>query len=445
MHLTNFLFRLDAVGIVMLALVAFVGWAIARYSREYLRGEPASKSARYRSALAATLACVATVVLSNHLLLTAVAWVGTSLTLHVLLTHYGDRWQAVLAAHKKFIASRVAEVALFGGIALLGAAAGTLQLDALATAVRANGLTLEGQAGMVLIAVAALVMCAQLPVHGWLVQVMEAPTPVSALLHAGVINLSGFVLIRLADPLAAAPAAQWLLLVVAGCTAAVATLVAMTRVSIKVALAWSTCAQMGFMLLECALGLPELALLHLVGHSLYKAHAFLAAGETVKAARLRVFAPPTSAVPLSRSLLAGTVVLVAVAALAVRGVIGPAQAAAVAIAALALASWLATSRDLPDVAQRATAGAALALLLVAWHRVFAGLVPPPLASAGPGLAGAAVLLFVALFALQSLLRADSQGHLARRLHPWCFGGFFLDEYFTRVTFRIWPMRQGSTA
>ena len=445
MPISTPLLRLDPTGALMLALVAFVGWAIARYSRAYLAGEPAARLARFRRALGWTLACVTLVVLSNHLLLTAFAWVGTSLTLHLLLTHYGDRWQALLAAHKKFIAGRIAEVALFTGIALLGASTGTLQIDGIAATVHARGLDLAGQAGMVLIALAALLKCAQLPAHGWLIQVMEAPTPVSALLHAGIINLSGFVLIRLAEPLAAAPAAQWLLLLVGGLSAAAAALVAMTRVSIKVALAWSTCAQMGFMLLECALGLPQLALLHLVGHSLYKAHAFLASGDAVQATRLRAFAPPALPVPLARSITTGALALAVVGAAAWQAGLQPALTVAACIAALAIASMLATLRGARLLAAGIAAASAMALALGVLHSVFALVVPAAPSSAGTGMLVAALSIFVALYILQALLRAAPQGPLARRVHPWCFGGFFLDEHFTRITFRIWPLRQGEAA
>lgn len=445
MPISTPLLRLDWTGALMLVLVAFVGWAIARYSREYLRGEPAARLARFRRALGCTLACVALVVLSNHLLLTAFAWVGTSLTLHLLLTHYGDRWQALLAAHKKFIAGRIAEVALFTGIALLGASAGTLQIDGIAAAVHARGLDWQGQAGMVLIALAALVKCAQLPAHGWLIQVMEAPTPVSALLHAGIINLSGFVLVRLAEPLAAAPAAQWLLVLAGSLSAAAASLVAMTRVSIKVALAWSTCAQMGFMLLECGLGLPQLALLHLVGHSLYKAHAFLASGDAVQAARQRAFTPPVMPVPLARSVAAGVIALLAVGTAAWQVGLQPALTVAACIAALAIASLLATLWGARLLAAGIAAVSGMAVALAVLHHVFASFVPAAPSSAGPGLLVAALSIFVALYILQALLRAAPQGPLARRVHPWCFGGFFLDEHFTRITFRIWPLRQGETA
>jgi NAD(P)H-quinone oxidoreductase subunit 5 len=443
MDFTTPLLRIDAIALVMLALVAFIGAVIAVYSRTYLDGEPPARVRRYWRGLAATLACVAGVILSNNLLLTTLCWSATSLGVHVLLTHYGDRWQALLAAHKKFIASRIAEAALLTGTALMAASTGTLQIDLLGAHVAANGLDAQGQAGMVLIALAALIKCAQLPVHGWLIQVMEAPTPVSALLHAGIINLSGFVLIRLAEPLAATDAAQWLLVLVAGPSAALAAIVAMTRVSIKVALAWSTCAQMGFMLVECALGLPELALLHLVGHSLYKAHAFLAAGEAVAATRLHAWLGAARQVPLLHSAMAGVVLLAvamggAVLARASFGVL-----AVSGIAALALASWVVGSTSGWMLLRVAASAVALGLLMVGLHSLAGLLVGAPEHGAAPALAFATLAIFVALYGVQALLRHAPQGRFARRLHPWCFGGFFLDEHFTRLTFRIWPIRQGS--
>jgi hypothetical protein len=137
-----------------------------------------------------------------------------------------------------------------------------------------------------------MVKCAQFPMHGWLIQVVEAPTPVSALLHAGIVNLGGFLLIMLAPLMSQAAIANWLLLIVAGLTCVAAALITMTRVSIKVLLAWSTVAQMGLMLVECALGLYGLALLHLVAHSCYKAYSFLAAGSQVESYLLQQLARP---------------------------------------------------------------------------------------------------------------------------------------------------------
>ncbi len=117
---------------------------------------------------------------------------------------------------------------------------------------------------------------------------MEAPTPVSALLHAGVINAGGFLLIRFADVMLLAPGVLAVLVMLGGFTALLGGLAMLAQPAVKTSLAWSTIAQMGFMILQCGLALFPLALLHIVAHSLYKAHAFLASGtavETVAAMR----------------------------------------------------------------------------------------------------------------------------------------------------------------
>jgi NAD(P)H-quinone oxidoreductase subunit 5 len=118
--------------------------------------------------------------------------------------------------------------------------------------------------------------------HGWLTEVMETPTPVSALLHAGVINAGGFLLIRFADVMLLAPGVMAALVILGGFTALFGGLVMLTQPAVKTSLAWSTVAQMGFMIFECGLGLFPLALLHIIAHSLYKAHSFLASGGAVE-------------------------------------------------------------------------------------------------------------------------------------------------------------------
>jgi NAD(P)H-quinone oxidoreductase subunit 5 len=131
------------------------------------------------------------------------------------------------------------------------------------------------------LALAAILKSAQFPTHGWLTEVMETPTPVSALLHAGVINAGGFLLIRFADVMLLSPGVLAVLVMLGGFTALFGGLVMLTQSAVKTSLAWSTVAQMGFMILQCGLALFPLALLHIVAHSLYKAHAFLASGQAV--------------------------------------------------------------------------------------------------------------------------------------------------------------------
>ena len=457
--------RADAVGGVVMLLVAFVGWVIVRYSATYLNGEHAQR--HYVRWLMATLATVSLVVATNHVLVLALAWAATSLALHRLLTFFGDRPPAVVAAHKKFIVGRAADLCMLAAAGLLFQAFGTLHIDQiLANAAAAPQLPLAAQAAVLLMACAALLKCAQLPFHGWLIQVMEAPTPVSALLHAGVVNLGGFVLIRFTPLIADVPAAQALLVAAGTATAVLAALVMTTRISIKVMLAWSTCAQMGFMLLQIGLGVWQMALLHLVAHSMYKAHAFLGAGGAVRRAQ-RMQLTPRARAPGAGALVAGVLVgtgMTLAAGAAVAALLpGPAAPPAIwvlgGIVALALVplvhgqSWRLRGLWLPALGLGAF-GVALAYFglhagLSAWMVPTTGVPIAGLSTAGlpsaaaPAAAPAAALwvgvalAFGALFALQSAITVAPRGALARRLYPWFYGGLFLDEKFNRVVFSLW--------
>ncbi len=443
----HFGLRSDALGGTMLVLVSFIGWVITRYSQPYLsgaRGQP-----RYMRWLLLALASVSLLVTTNNLAVLALAWIATSLALHGLLTFFDDRPQALIAAHKKFIASRVADLCLLGGVALIGLQLGTLDIDRAIAAARAlPEMPGKLQAAALLLAAAALLKCAQLPVHGWLIQVMEAPTPVSALLHAGVVNLGGFLLIRIGTLVADVPAAQALLVVVGSVTAVVAALVMMTRVSIKVSLAWSTCAQMGFMLMQCGLGLHELALLHLVAHSLYKAHAFLGAGGAVEQNRLRQMTPPAPPLGVATWGLGALVGMAVVAGAALAWGFKPASEPALwamgGILALALAPLL-TGPLLRAGALGALLGLAgaslVALAYFGLHAVFSGwLGVAGAGQASPALVAWVLVCFGLLFVVQGAVRIWPGGALARWLYPTLFAGLYLDELFTRMTFRLWPAR-----
>jgi NAD(P)H-quinone oxidoreductase subunit 5 len=271
--------RLDAVSAVMLLLVSFIAWVVVRYTATYLDGE--ARQGAFTGWLCLTLASVMLFVLSGNLLELVLAWIATSLFLHRLLLFYPDRIAARRAAAKKFVTARLGDVALICAAVLLWLAYDTIDIAAMLTAARAGdggGLAIAA-AGF--LATAALLKSAQFPLHGWLTEVMEAPTPVSALLHAGVINAGGFLLIRFADVMLLAPGVLALLVMIGGFTALFAGLVMLTQPAVKTSLAWSTVAQMGFMILECGLALFPLALLHIVAHSLYKAHSFLASGGAV--------------------------------------------------------------------------------------------------------------------------------------------------------------------
>jgi NAD(P)H-quinone oxidoreductase subunit 5 len=436
--------RADAVGGVVAMLVAFIAWVIVRYSQPYLAGDARAPS--YVRWLMVTIAAVMTIVSSNHLLVLALAWIVTSLALHRLLTFFGSRPAAVIAAHKKFVVARAADACMLAAVGLLALAFGTLQIDRLLVeAVTQPELPAAARMAMVLIALAAMLKCAQLPFHGWLIQVMEAPTPVSALLHAGVVNLGGFVLIRMAPLLAEVPAAQVLLVAGGAFTAVVAALVMTTRISIKVALAWSTCAQMGFMLMQIGLGLPEMALLHLVAHSLYKAHAFLSAGGTVRQANVRKLGPSTAAMSATAQIGGALVglVMTAIAALA-WGVNPQAEPAVwvlggiVALALTPMTQGTVVARGLPGLLAGAAAAFVIACVYFGLHALVSGGVYPGLPQAAAPLWIAVSAIFAGLFALQCIVTSHPQGRVAAALYPWFYGGLFLDERFSRLLFRRWP-------
>ncbi len=271
--------RLDVISVTMLMLVSFIGWVVLRYSATVMDGE--TRQGEFTGLMCAALAGVLLLVISGNLVQLAIGWIATGAALHRLLLFYGDRPGARRAARKKAIVSRLGEAALLAAIVVLAFGYGTTDIATIlanAGTTEAVGTTWTAAA---LLAVAALLKSAQFPLHGWLTEVMEAPTPVSALLHAGVINGGGFLLIRFADVMLAAPGVLAILAMLGGFTALFGSLVMLTQPAVKTSLAWSTIAQMGFMILQCGFGLFPLALLHIVAHSLYKAHSFLSASEAV--------------------------------------------------------------------------------------------------------------------------------------------------------------------
>lgn len=296
--------RVDGLTVAIFTMVALLVVVVARFSATYLDGD--ERHGDFLGRLAATAAAVELLVLANNLVLFWLAWVATSLCLHRLLVFYPDRPRAVIAARKKFVAARLGDVFLGAAFVLVYWHFGTGELDKIFSSAE-SGTALVGVAA-VLLALTALFKSAQFPTHGWLVEVMETPTPVSALLHAGILNAGPFLVLRFSPLVAQVEAAAWILLVVGGFTALFASVVLTTQPSVKVALGYSSAAHMGFMLFVCGLGVFPAAALHLVAHSFYKAHAFLSAGSTVDATS-RVVVPARLRRP--SNVLAGLVIAAA--------------------------------------------------------------------------------------------------------------------------------------
>jgi NAD(P)H-quinone oxidoreductase subunit 5 len=285
--------RLDPLSLTMFSMIALLSFNIVRFSRIYMDGD--ARQGVFLGRLTATIASVQLLVIAGNLGLLLLAWILTSLSLHQLLVFYRERRRAVVAARKKFITARIGDACLFGAAALLYLQYGTGDMETIFVALQQSAATgipgyVEGAAA--LIAVAAILKSAQFPTHSWLIEVMETPTPVSALLHAGILNAGPFLAVRMAFVLEQATFAPLLLILFGGFTALFASKALLTQPSIKGGLGYSSAAHMGFMLMICGLGVYAAAILHLVAHSFYKAHAFLSSGSVVDSARAATVALP---------------------------------------------------------------------------------------------------------------------------------------------------------
>ncbi|NBQ89028.1 MAG: hypothetical protein EBU07_16495, partial [Betaproteobacteria bacterium] len=195
-----------------------------------------------------------------------------------------DTRSASRAARRKFMAARLGEMALFAAIGLLWWHGRSFEIGACLAA--AEGMPRHALVPIAsLLVIAAMARSVQVPFHAWLPDTMQAPTPVSALLHAGIVNAGGILLIRFAPIVVRVSEACVLLSAVGTITIVVGALAMQQQLRVKQTLAWSTVAQMGFMVVQCAVAAFPAALLHLIGHGAYKALAFLRSGETPRRAR----------------------------------------------------------------------------------------------------------------------------------------------------------------
>lgn len=406
--------RADPTSLTLACLVGFIGWIVMRYSRSYLDGE--ANEGAFHGLMLTTLAAVLVFVQASSVWMLLIGTITIGLGLRRLLLFYPERPEAQRAAVKFGLVWHAGDAALAGAAVLLVIRFGTTDLIGLAQAATETGLGLSGTLAVALIVLAAALKTAAFPVHGWLTEVMEAPTPVSALLHAGIINAGGVLLIGMAGLVQMSPGAMAALAMLGGFTALFGAAVMLTQSAVKTALAWSTVSQMGFLLLQCGLGLWALALLHIVAHSLYKAHAFLSSGGAVTAvAALRrpgpVAVPDMGAVLKSFGL---ALVLYAGIAALFTLILGPKTPQALALGAILIfgVAYL-VAQGLADLAPAAltkrtgAASVAAALAYFAFQALAQALWGPtlqPAPVAGP-LEWALIMLALASFGLVAVAQA----------------------------------------
>lgn len=405
--------RLDPITVSLSLLVAFVGWIVVRYSRTYLDGE--TREGLFHGLMLATLAAVLLLVQAGSLLTLLAAFVAVGLGLRQLLLFYPERAEARRAAAKFTLVWGVGDAVLAAASVLLWVGYGTTDLASVSE-LASVALPLSAKVAVALLVVAAALKTACFPLHGWLTEVMESPTPVSALLHAGIINAGGVLLIRLAELVQANPGAMAALVMIGGFTALFGAAVMLTQSAVKTALAWSTVAQMGFMLLQCGLGLWPLALLHIVAHSLYKAHAFLSSGSAVRAVSQAQRPGPVAVPGLGAVARAFGLALVLYAAVAAGFtlIVGPKSAQALVLGAILIfgVAYL-VAQGLADAAPRALtwrtglASAIAAIAYFGFHGLAGALWGPhlPTPPAPGALEWALIVLALLSFALVAVAQA----------------------------------------
>jgi len=410
-------FGLDRLSAALTMMVVVVGGAVLSFSKNYLAGDP--RQSVFFGGLHLTLAAVILFVLAADLWTFALAWGLMSLSVHRLLLFYPERPGARRAADKKFWLARAGDLALLAAFVLLYRAAGTSDIAAVAHRAAAAAASAPVTAAALLLTLAAVLKSAQFPAHGWLIEVMETPTPVSALLHAGVVNAGGVLMLRFAGLMALEDTARWLLAAVALGSVAVATLAMTTQTNVKAGLAWSTVAQMGFMLLQCALGAFGAALFHILAHAVYKADAFLAAGAVPSRPR-PVQAPRWPWVGLG-------VAAVFTGLGAVTGRL-PADALVLGLAGMGLTTQLAPARPL---VWASVAAAAIGLATLG-HGLGNALLGAPTAPVDPALALFAVTGMGLLCALQLRARTAPRQRRLSALYVHVKNGFYINALLNRM-------------
>lgn len=259
-------------------LTLFVSAIVASFSLRYMRGNPRRNG--YFAGLGTLAAAVLVFVLTDSVLIFALGWLASGIMLARLIGH-ADGWdEAAAAARRARRAFLFGDTAVVLALTLLAWHAGSLALTPILAETAAMPAWLQTSAALLLL-VGAAARCALPPFSGWLLTSMTAPTPVSALMHAGLVNAGGFLLLRFVPLFEAAPLAR-LIAVAVGLMAALWGLgIMVVRSDVKRSLAGSTVSQMGFMIMSCGLGAYAAALWHIVAHGLFKAWLFLGANSAI--------------------------------------------------------------------------------------------------------------------------------------------------------------------
>ncbi|MBE2250779.1 MAG: NADH-quinone oxidoreductase subunit L [Myxococcus sp.] len=268
---------IDGVSLVMLLIVCLVALCVQLFSVAYMHDEPPKAFGRYFALHALFLFSMNVVVVSPNLLQLFFGWELVGLSSYLLIGFYFARPSAAQAAVKAFWMTKLADMGFLFGLLVLFVSTGSFEWTSAPSAAVATWVT-----GLLFVAVVG--KSAQFPLHVWLPDAMEGPTPVSALLHAATMVAAGVFLVVRADPLfALAPGTREVMLWVGSVTAVFAAGLALVQRDLKKVLAFSTCSQLGYMVAALGAGQAFAGFFHLGTHAFFKALLFLAAGSVIHA------------------------------------------------------------------------------------------------------------------------------------------------------------------
>jgi len=280
-------FRVDALGAVMLALVTTIAVLVMVYSDGYMAHDKGY--VRFFTYLALFSSSMLGLVISPNLLQIYVLWELVGMCSYLLVGFWYDRDGAANAAQKAFVVNRVGDFGLLLGILGLFWATGSFGFEQVGTGLQAaiaNGSVSNGIAVLLclLVFMGPMAKSAQFPLHVWLPDAMEGPTPISALIHAATMVAAGvFLVARLQPVYVPFPEVQVVVAVIGTITLFLGASIALTQMDLKKGLAYSTVSQLGYMMLAMGCGAPVAGMFHLVTHAFFKAMLFLGSGSVIHA------------------------------------------------------------------------------------------------------------------------------------------------------------------
>ncbi|KTC83814.1 proton-conducting transporter membrane subunit [Legionella brunensis] len=300
------LISLNGLSLLLCSLVLLVSFVVHRFSLRYMHGDRLYR--RFFLLLSVLTLTALLMVLADNLFLFWGAWSFSNLFLVLLMVHKKE-WMASknsgLLAFYTFVSGSACLLVAFIFLSLGYSTSSIVAVNQLSNSGRLPVLLLS----MGLILVAALTQSGLFPFHRWLISSLNSPTPVSALMHAGLVNGGGILLVKFAPLMMLYPELLTLLFIVGGLSALLGTIWKLMQPDIKKMLACSTMAQMGFMMMQCGIGLFAAAIAHLCWHGLFKAYQFLSSGSAVKQKKSETYSLKASPMMLITSLVGGVVAM----------------------------------------------------------------------------------------------------------------------------------------